>query len=118
MVGAGSGVERPVRVWSVPSSHENDCLPWTDRQALRRACNDTELEHDSGDHPDLETPEKHAMKEGVAAPTFAAPVPQRCYHLCLTIDTRVYSRNFQSTPLAAVRLSETDYDCHMEILRG
>jgi hypothetical protein len=54
VVGAGDSVGGPVRVWSVPSSHEDNRLSWPDRQAVRCASDDTELEHNSCDRSDLE----------------------------------------------------------------
>ena len=47
---------RTIRIWPVPSSHEDDQLSWPDRQALRCAGHDTELEHDNRDRADLEGP--------------------------------------------------------------
>ena len=43
----------PVRVWSVPSSHEVNRLSWPDRQAVRCASDDTELEHNRCDRSTL-----------------------------------------------------------------
>jgi len=61
MVGTGDGLKRPIRLWDVPSPYEDDRLSWPDRQALRRAGDDTELEHDSCNRADLEGPDEDAM---------------------------------------------------------
>ncbi len=60
LVGPRDGVERPIRVWGLPSSPEDDHLSWADRQALRRTGNDAELEHNHGDIADFEGSEKQA----------------------------------------------------------
>src|SRR5207245_9929442 len=49
-------VEKPIRLRGVPSSHENDRLSWPGRQTVRRASDDTDLEHNSCDRADLEGP--------------------------------------------------------------
>src|SRR6516225_6593316 len=49
-------VEKPIPLRSVPSSHENDQLSWPDRQTVRRAGDDTELEHHNCDRADFERP--------------------------------------------------------------
>ena len=61
MVGTGDGVKRPICVWNVPSPYEDDWLSWPDRQALRRASNNAELEHDDDDRADFEEPGEHAI---------------------------------------------------------
>jgi hypothetical protein len=48
--------EEPIRLRSVPSSYENDQLSWPDRQTVRCAGDDTELEHNNGDRADFEKP--------------------------------------------------------------
>jgi hypothetical protein len=53
VVGAGDSVGGPVRVWSVPSSHEDNRLSWPDRQAVRCASDNTELELNRCDRSDL-----------------------------------------------------------------
>ena len=45
-----------IRVRDVPPSDEDDRLSWPDRQTLRCASDDTELEHDNRDRADLEGP--------------------------------------------------------------
>ena len=54
VAGAGDRLPRTIRVWDVPSSHENDRLSWPDRQTLRRTSDYTELEHDREDCADPE----------------------------------------------------------------
>src|SRR5438876_9325104 len=61
VVGAGDGFARPVRVWNVPPPHEDNRLSWPDRQAIRRASDDTELEHNSCDPANFEGSEEHAI---------------------------------------------------------
>src|SRR2546430_9898368 len=46
----------PIRLRSVPSSHENDRLSGPDRQTGRRAGDDAELEHHGCDRANLERP--------------------------------------------------------------
>src|ERR1017187_6768877 len=46
---------------NLDSSDEDDWLSWPDRQALRRAGDDPELEHDSCDRADLEGPDEDAI---------------------------------------------------------
>jgi hypothetical protein len=61
VVGARDGVRRQVRVWHVPAPHEDHRLPRPDRQALRRARHDTELEHDRCHPANLEGPQQPAV---------------------------------------------------------
>ena len=68
VVGAGDGVRRPVRVWHVQAPHEDHRLPRTDRQTLRRACHDTELEHDRCHPANLEGPQQPAVTGNGALP--------------------------------------------------
>src|SRR3989441_168852 len=65
-------VEKPIRLRSVPSSHENDRLSWQDRQTVRRTGDDTELEHNSRDRADFERP-------GEEGPLITRKAPQPCY---------------------------------------
>jgi hypothetical protein len=44
VVCANYRVEKPIRLRSVSSPHENDRLSWPNRQIVRRASDDTELE--------------------------------------------------------------------------
>src|SRR6266581_3684782 len=53
---ASHRVGEPIRLRSVPSSHENDRLSWPDRQTVRRTGDDTELEHNRCDRADFERP--------------------------------------------------------------
>jgi hypothetical protein len=69
VVSAGDRVQRAVRVRSVPSSHEDNQLPWPDRQTVRRAGHDSELEHNNCYHADFEestgrTREFQSLKSG------------------------------------------------------
>lgn len=54
VVGAGDCVRGTVRVRNVPSSHEDNRLSWPDRQTVRRASYDSELEHNNCDHANFE----------------------------------------------------------------
>ena len=72
VVGAGDGFARPVRVWNVPSPHEDNRLSWPDRQAIRRASDDTELEHNSCDPANFEGSEEHAITGDLAHPCRAS----------------------------------------------
>jgi len=55
-------VQKPIRLWSVPSSHENDQLSWPDRQTVRCAGDDTELEHNNCDRADFERTWEGSLK--------------------------------------------------------
>src|SRR5207244_1468545 len=72
VVGAGDGFARPVRVWNVPPPHEDNRLSWPDRQAIRRASDDTELEHNSCDPANFEGSEEHAIAGDLAHPCRAS----------------------------------------------
>src|SRR5439155_7491846 len=72
VVGAGDGFARPVRVWNVPPPHEDNRLSWPDRQAIRRASDDTELEHNSCDPANFEGSEEHAIAGDLAPPCRAS----------------------------------------------
>ena len=61
MVGEGNGTGRPVRVWNVPSSHEDNRLSRPDRQAVRRTSDDTELEHNNCDPANFEGSDEHTI---------------------------------------------------------
>jgi hypothetical protein len=49
-------VEKPIRIWSLPSSHEDNPLSRGDRQIVRCFGDDTQLEHDSFGREDFERP--------------------------------------------------------------
>jgi hypothetical protein len=61
VVGAGDCVRRAIRVRSVPSSHEDNRLSWPDRQTVRRASYDSELEHNNCDHTNVEESQGRAQ---------------------------------------------------------
>lgn len=71
MVGAGAGFARPVRVWNVPPSYEDNRLPRPDRQAIRRTSDDAELEHDLCSPADFEGSEEHAKVVDVSSNFYA-----------------------------------------------
>ena len=54
VVRASYRLEKPIRLWSVSSPHENHRLSWPDRQTVRCAGDDTELEHHNGHRADFE----------------------------------------------------------------
>src|SRR4030081_357166 len=54
VVRASYRVEKAIRLGSVPSPHENDRLSWADRQIVRCAGDDTELEHHNRHRADFE----------------------------------------------------------------
>jgi hypothetical protein len=57
------GCLRPqaVRVRNVPSSHEDHRLSWPDRQTVRSAGHDSELEHNNYDHTNVEESQGRAQ---------------------------------------------------------
>ena len=54
VVRASYCVEKPIRLRSVSSPHENQRLSWPDRQTVRCAGDDTELEHHNRHRADFE----------------------------------------------------------------
>ena len=61
VVGAGDRVRRPVRLWNVPAPHEDNRVSRPNRQVVRRASDDTELEHNHCDPANLEGSEQHVI---------------------------------------------------------
>lgn len=55
--------ERSPRVWSVQESYEDHRLPWPDRYAVWRPCDNTQVEHNTFSAADFERPRSFCENE-------------------------------------------------------